>query len=86
MINNKLDSSLKHKRCGSLIIPFLFPHKQIIIPLKYLYIKFNDMIYLKEFSTENDYVAYRDSSNYLKPNVSLSDDNGNVYYNFTPPQ
>ena len=43
------------------------------------------MKYLKEFSTENDYLTYRDSSDYLKPNVSLSDDNGSVYYNFTPP-
>ena len=44
------------------------------------------MIYLKEFSTENDYAGYRDGKDYLKPNVSLSDDNGKVYYNFTPPQ
>ena len=43
------------------------------------------MIYLKKFSTENDYVAYRDGKDYLKPNVSLLDDNGKVYYNFTPP-
>ena len=43
------------------------------------------MKYLKEFSTENEYLAYRDGSSYLKPNVSLSDDNGGVYYNFTPP-
>ena len=43
------------------------------------------MKYLKKFNTENDYVVYRDGSDYLKPNVSLSDDNGNVYYNFTPP-
>ena len=43
------------------------------------------MEYLKLFSTESDYVAYRDSSNYLKPNVSLSDDNGDVYYNYPPP-
>ena len=40
---------------------------------------------LKLFNLESDYVTYRDSSEYLKPNVSLSDDNGNVYYNFTPP-
>ena len=44
------------------------------------------MKYLKEFSTESDYVAYRDSNNYLKPNVSLSDDNEKVFYNFTPHQ
>ena len=31
---------------------------------------------LKLFSTESDYIAYRDSSSYQKPNVSLSDDNG----------
>ena len=43
------------------------------------------MKYLKEFSTENDYLAYRDGANYLKPNVSLCDDKGGVYYNFTPP-
>ena len=43
------------------------------------------MIYLKEFSTENEYLTYRnDKSNYLKPNVSLSDDNGRVYYNYPP--
>lgn len=44
------------------------------------------MKYLKEFNTENDYLTYRnDKSKYLKPNVSLCDDNGDVYYNFTPP-
>ena len=42
------------------------------------------MIYLKEFSTENDYLAYRDDKDYLKPNLSLSDDNGSVYYNYPP--
>ena len=42
------------------------------------------MKYLKEFSTENDYLTYRDSKDYLKPNVSLSDDNGSVYYNYPP--
>ena len=43
------------------------------------------MIYLKEFKTENDYLAYRnDKSKYLKPNVSLCDDNGSVYYNYPP--
>lgn len=44
------------------------------------------MEYLKKFSTESEYLAYRDGNNYLKPNVSLSDDKGEVYYNFTPPQ
>lgn len=43
------------------------------------------MKYLKLFDTESDYLAYRDGSDYLKPNVSLSDDKGGVYYNFTPP-
>ena len=42
------------------------------------------MIYLKEFSTENDYLGYRDGSGYLKPNVSLLDDKENVYYNYPP--
>lgn len=44
------------------------------------------MKYLKNFSTESDYLTYRDGSEYLKPNVSLCEDNGDVYYNFTPPQ
>ena len=44
------------------------------------------MKYLKLFDTETNYLAYRDDkSSYLKPNVSLCDGNGNVYYNFTPP-
>lgn len=43
------------------------------------------MEYLKEFSTENDYLGYRNSKDYLKPNVSLSDDKGCVYYNYSPP-
>lgn len=44
------------------------------------------MKYLKEFETENEYLTYRnDKVNYLKPNVSLCDDNDVVYYNFTPP-
>lgn len=42
------------------------------------------MKYLKEFNTENEYLAYRNRSDYLKPNVSLSDDKGSVYYNYTP--
>ena len=44
------------------------------------------MKYLKLFDTESNYLAYRDGSDYLKPNVSLSEDKGGVYYNFTPPQ
>ena len=44
------------------------------------------MKYLKEFSTESDYLTYRDGADYLKPNVSLCDGNGGVYYNFIPPQ
>ena len=43
------------------------------------------MIYLKKFDTENDYVGYRDGKDYLKPNVSLSDDKGSVYYNYSTP-
>ena len=43
------------------------------------------MEYLKLFSTESDYVAYRDDKNkYLKPNVSFSDDKESVYYNYPP--
>ena len=42
------------------------------------------MKYLKEFSTENEYLAYRDGVDYLKPNVSLCDDNGIVHYNYSP--
>ena len=43
------------------------------------------MKYLKEFSTESDYLAYRDDkSNYLKPNVSLCEGNSTVYYNYPP--
>ena len=45
------------------------------------------MKYLKLFNTKSDYLTYRDDkSKYLKPNVSLSDDNGDVYYNYPPPQ
>ena len=44
------------------------------------------MKYLKLFDTESNYLAYRnDKIKYLKPNVSLCDDKGEVYYNFTPP-
>ena len=42
------------------------------------------MKYLKEFSTENEYLAYRDGSDYLKPNVSLCDENEMLYYNYPP--
>ena len=42
------------------------------------------MIYLKEFSTENEYLEYRDGKDYLKPNLSLSDDKGSVHYNYPP--
>ena len=43
------------------------------------------MKYLKRFSTESEYLAYRDDkSKYLKPNVSRSDDKGDVYYNYPP--
>ena len=40
---------------------------------------------VKLFKLESDYLTYRDGSDYLKPNVSFSDDNGNVYYNYSPP-
>ena len=43
------------------------------------------MEYLKLFNTESEYLTYRDGKDYLKPNVSLSDDKGSVFYNFTPP-
>ena len=42
------------------------------------------MKYLKLFDTETNYLTYRDGTGYLKPNVSLSDDNGKVYYNYSP--
>ena len=42
------------------------------------------MKYLKLFDTETKYLTYRDGSDYLKPNVSLCDDNGKVYYNYSP--
>ena len=44
------------------------------------------MKYLKLFDTESTYLAYRNGSDYLKPNVSLSDDKGEVYYNYPSPQ
>lgn len=30
-------------------------------------------------------MTYREGNNYLKPNVSISDDKGSVYYNYPPP-
>ena len=42
------------------------------------------MKYLKLFDTESNYLAYRDGADYLKPNVSLSNDKGEVYYNYPP--
>ena len=44
------------------------------------------MIYLKSFDTEDNYLAYRnDKDKYLKPNVSLCEDKGGIYYNYLPP-
>ena len=43
------------------------------------------MKYLKLFDTKTNYWAYRNGSDYLKPNVSLSDDKREVYYNYPPP-
>lgn len=44
------------------------------------------MEYLKLFSVENDYLTYRnDKDKYLKPNVSLCEDKGGIYYNYSPP-
>jgi hypothetical protein len=41
---------------------------------------------VKLFDTENNYLAYRDSSDDLKPNVPLYEGNKTVYYNYpTPP-
>ena len=42
------------------------------------------MKYLKLFDTESNYLTYRNGDSYVKPNVSLCDDNGNVYYNYSP--
>lgn len=42
------------------------------------------MEYLKLFDTETSYLAYRNGDAYVKPNVSLCDDNGKVYYNYSP--
>ena len=43
------------------------------------------MKYLKEFSTENDYLDYRYGNEFTNPNVSLCEEKGGLYYNFTPP-
>ena len=43
------------------------------------------MKYLKLFEAESEYLTYRDGADYLKPNVSLSNDKGEVYYNYSPP-
>ena len=43
------------------------------------------MIYLKKFDTKDNYLAYRDDkSKYLKPNVSLCEEDKTVYYNYPP--
>ena len=43
------------------------------------------MRYLKLFDTESDYLAYRyDKNNYIKPNISLCEGNGEAYYNYPP--
>ena len=39
------------------------------------------MKYLKKINTESDYKTYRDGEGYLKPNVSLTIDTKNVFYN-----
>lgn len=43
------------------------------------------MKYLKEFSTESDYLDYRYGNEFTNPNVSLCEEKGGLYYNFTPP-
>ena len=43
------------------------------------------MKYLKLFDAEKKYLTYRDSKDYIKPKVSLCDDNGDVYYNYSSP-
>ena len=44
------------------------------------------MKYLKLFDTKDNYLAYRnDKDKYLKPNVSLCEDKGGIYYNYSPP-
>lgn len=43
------------------------------------------MKYLKDFSSESDYLDYRYGNEFTNPNVSLCNDKGGLYYNFTPP-
>ena len=44
-----------------------------------------NMIHLKNFNNESDYLTYRDNkSKYLKPNVSFSIDSKAVHYNYPP--
>ena len=45
---------------------------------------YNNMIYLKCYSKESDYLAYRDGGSYGKPNVSFSIDSKAVHYNYPP--
>lgn len=40
------------------------------------------MIFIKVFANDTDYVSYRDSTGYTKPNVSLSRDTKVVHYNY----
>ena len=42
--------------------------------------------YLKEFNTYSQYVTYRDTENYLRPNVSYCVDNNEVHYNYYDPR
>lgn len=44
------------------------------------------MEYLKLFDNEDNYLTYRNGTNYLKPNVSYCEEKGEICYNFTPPQ
>ena len=43
------------------------------------------MKYLKDFSSESDYLDYRYGNEFTNPNVSLCEEKGGLYYNFTPP-
>ena len=43
------------------------------------------MKYLKEFSTESEYTAYRSGNNYFRPNISICDGNEIPFYNLPPP-
>lgn len=44
------------------------------------------MKYLKKFQTNADYQAFKVSSNWVTPNVSVTEDNTIIYYNPIPPQ